>query len=195
MKLIEILKEEKNLESLISDSKGQQPAGVMQLFVPNPKHKKQQLKNRARPDRGENKPNDSVLWTSSAIKNNNKWSSEWVEWCESEMPQWLGKTGFLYQVSSDIVSLQLNNDKDVVNIWNIFCDEKDKLDFKVYRKDIQNYVKLVREFPWDKIAKHFDCVYCKEKPQLDNHFMYGWDCESTVFLNSNKVKLIKEIKL
>ena len=193
MKLFEILQEDnEELNSLISFSTGLKPANTLQLFVP--KNKTTKLKSKAVPGKGGNKPNDSVLWTSSVIKNGG-WTSEWVEWCKSEMPEWLSDEGFIYQVSSNIVSLQLNNDKDVVNVWNAFCEQKDKLDYKTYVKDVKNYIKILKEFPWDKIAKYFDCVYCKEKPLLNNHFMYGWDCESTVFLNSNKIKLFKTIKL
>ena len=198
MKLQEILIEEKTkeIQSLINSSKGKMPGGTVQLFALNPKNKNErELKKQANPDKGENKPNDFICWTSTAEPVGKKFTSAWVEWCKAEQPNWIGKNGSLYGISLDIISLELNNDRDVLNVWNAYCEPDKKFDIKTYRKDIQNYIKLVRDFPWDKIAKDFDCVYCKERPSLDNHFMYGWDIESSVFFKSDKLKFLKNVEI
>jgi hypothetical protein len=181
------------LKQLINSSTGNLPAKTIQLMVPQKPIKGEPvLKNKIIPPVGSFKPADAVLWTSTSKQlPNGKWTSGWVEWCKSEMPQWLTSVGYCYEISSNIISLELKNDKDAVNVYNLFCEsDKDKL---TTNDGFKNFLHLTKHFPWNKVAENFDCVYHPRKTHTT--FMSTWDCESTVFFNSSKMKYLKAVKI
>lgn len=186
------------LQQLIKTSTGKMPANTIQLMVPQKPIKGEPvLKQNAIPPVGAFKPTDAVIWTSTGkqlhkgILSKEKWTSDWVEWCKSEMPEWLTDVGYCYEISSNIISLELKNDKDAVKVYNIFCEsDKDKL---TSNDGFKNFLHLMKHFPWNKVAENFDCVYHPGKTHTT--FMSSWDCESTVFFNSSKMKYLKAVKI
>jgi hypothetical protein len=132
-----------------------------QLYVPRPKS----LEEAAI------KP-DAKVWTSSAIKTKNGYTSNWVKWCANNMPRFLSEKGTLYQVSPGAKILVIKNDADAKRIAK-----------KYNGKDAN----IFRDFPWDKIAQDYDAVHHDPRGmnRFKNMFMSTWDVESTAWFNTN----------
>jgi hypothetical protein len=127
-----------------------------------------------------NKP-EGGLWTST-FKPNAKWCSDWLEWCASEMPEWLPE-------SEDCC-------------WVLFPSKSARI---VEIDDIDDYINLLKMFgrynkvvgkwmiDWEKLAKYYDALHLTERglatvgslnfellyPELKG--FHEWDVESTVW--------------
>lgn len=159
---------------------GPKLAGSLQLYVPRPKNVNEILK----PTSGFMY---SVIWTSTAEKKSNGYTSDWVEWCKSEMPQWLSDEGIIYKVGSDARVLSMNTDKDAFMIAKHYGVEppKNPLDWIIWS----------RKFPWDDIEDHFDGVHHVPSSRMSNILMNSWDVESTAWFNTNHLQNLGEVKI
>ena len=143
-----------------------------QLYAPHPKNLDESMKPR------------NALWTSTASGNNNGYTSAWVQWAESEMPEWIGQTGFLYDVSPNARILSINSDRDALTVA------------KKYGLNTTNVMDLVMYMPWNKIAKDYDAIHHVPSNRGADLFMHAWDVESTawfntkVLLNKRKVPIV-----
>jgi hypothetical protein len=143
-----------------------------QLYAPHPKNLDESMKPR------------NALWTSTASGNNNGYTSAWVQWAESEMPQWIGQTGFLYDVSPTARILSINSDQDALTVA------------KKYGLNTTNVMDLFMYMPWNKIAKDYDAIHHVPSNRGADLFMHAWDVESTawfntkVLLNKRKVPIV-----
>jgi hypothetical protein len=61
----------------------------------------------------------------------------------------------------------------------------------------------VKRWPnWERLARHFDAVHLTEKGQWDTRLppsgdnLYGWDCESTLWLrlHRNTLRFVKKVR-
>ncbi len=68
--------------------------------------------------KGTNKPFGG-LWTSTAIEEGNKWTSEWNNWMVYEMPHWMHPQGILLAPKTDNI-FHINNDKDAERLYEEF---------------------------------------------------------------------------
>jgi hypothetical protein len=140
---------------------------------------------------GRNKPTGSFLWTSTAYKMGDKWSSDWNKWIISNQPDWSNKVGYLYKVKPGALILRLNSDYDVEEVYDVFRgmgriqDTDDK-----YKYGQMNGMQ--RDFPWQEISKHFDAV-THQSPYSRGEFLYGWDVESTVWFDPGFLHLVGEV--
>jgi hypothetical protein len=132
-----------------------------QLYAPHPKNLDESMKPR------------NALWTSTASGNNNGYTSAWVQWAESEMPQWIGQTGFLYDVSPSARILTINSDQDALIVA------------KKYGLNTTNVMDLFMYMPWNKIAKDYDAIHHVPSNRGADLFMHVWDVESTAWFNTN----------
>jgi hypothetical protein len=145
------------------------------------------LKGRATPPPGNNKPL-AHLWTSTAWKTkNNEWFSDWAKWTLSEQPKWHSDVGYLYKVKPGALILELDTNRDAEDIINAFANLG-----RVKGDDYYDDWKMRSVFPWDEIAKHFDAVH-HSRPWYRDGFMYGWDVESTAWLNTDFLQLVGEV--
>ena len=106
-----------------------------QLYTPHPKNLDESMKPK------------SALWTSTASGDNNGYTSAWVEWAKSEMPQWIGHSGFLYDVSPSARILTINSDRDAMRVAN------------KYGMNTTDIMDLFMYMPWKKIAKDYDAIH------------------------------------
>jgi hypothetical protein len=132
-----------------------------QLYAPHPKNLDESMKPR------------NALWTSTASGDNNGYTSAWVQWAESEMPQWIGRSGFLYDVSPSARILTINSDQDALIVA------------KKYGLNTTNVMDLFMYMPWDKIAKDYDAIHHVPSDRGADLFMHAWDVESTAWFNTN----------
>ena len=142
-----------------------------QLYVPRPQKVSESMKP------------DAKLWTSTAQKIGESYTSAWVEWCKHEMPDWVTNTGILYEVMPGAKILELNTDKDVLNIASQYgIKARDSMD-------------LFMKMRWDMLAKDYDAIHHTPKSRFDNMFMMSWDVESTAWFNTSKLKQIGKVKI
>jgi hypothetical protein len=130
-----------------------------QLYTPHPKNLDESMKPKA------------ALWTSTASGGNNGYSSAWVEWAKSEMPQWVGHSGFLYDVSPGARILTINSDRDAMRVAN------------KYGMNTTDIMDLFMYMPWKKIAKDYDAIHHVPANRGADIFMHSWDVESTAWFN------------
>jgi hypothetical protein len=131
-----------------------------QLYTPRPKNLDESMKP------------DSALWTSTASGSNNGYTSAWVEWAKSEMPQWVGHSGFLYDVSPNARILTINSDRDAMRVAN------------KYGMNTTDIMDLFMYMPWKKIAKDYDAIHHVPSNRGADLFMHSWDVESTAWFNT-----------
>ena len=147
---------------------------------------------------GNNKPT-GAFWTSTAKRlDNNTYTSDWVRWVYSNQPDWMSPTGYLYKVGSQVKALELSGDHDAEEIYRTF-NSLDRGNNAYYTHDEGGYndrdYKLKKDFPWQEVAKHFDCVTHRGYSSDHYGFTYGWDCESTGWFNTRSLTLVGEVKI
>lgn len=53
-------------------------------------------------------------------------------------------------------------------------------------------------FPWEEVRKHFDAVHVEDGFRnygFEIPFTYGYDCESTAFLDKSVLELVGKVKI
>ena len=105
----------------------------------------------------------------------------WVEWCRSEIPEWLQGIRFCYQVDIDTTKiLQLKNAEEIDDFTRQF--------------GIEVIPGLTRHIgiDWHKVAKQFSGIeiipYCWER-RLEHAWYYGWDIASGCCWGIDAIKL------
>jgi hypothetical protein len=146
------------------------------------------LLGRAPSPPGDNKPH-ATFWTSTAKKlENGSYTSSWVNWVSNNQPEWMSDTGYLYRVKPNSIVLRLDSDYDAENLVGAFKNLG-----RVTEVDPSDIAVMYKIFPWDQLAKHFDGVH--HYPYGRNEFLYGWDVESTAWLNTDVLELIGEVPI
>lgn len=140
---------------------------------------------------GNNKP-QADLWTSTAQKEGDGWTSEWAEWISTEQPDWMSDRGYLYRVRPGALILSLNHDRDAKDIFHAF-QQLGRVGEppESYRNDRELIMRS--KFPWDQIARHFDAV--THSAWSREGFMYGWDVESTAWFDTSFLELVGEVSV
>lgn len=130
----------------------------------------------------------SVIWTSTAEKQGDGYTSEWVEWCKSEMPEWLNDKGILYKVNSNAKILSMNTDKDAFKIAKHYGIE--------LPNDHTDILMMIKKFPWDDIKDDYDGIHHNPTgSRLANMLMSSWDVESTAWFNTNHLQNLGEVSV
>jgi hypothetical protein len=134
------------------------------------------------------KPRASI-WTSTAIPmGENTYTSQWAEWCQENMAQWLAPTGQLYQVQPGARVLNIGSDAEARKIA------------KLLNHELQGY-SIIDSYPWDKIGQLVDGIRYPARlrgslnSRLDNILMSMWDVESTAWFNRDHLRLIGEVNV
>lgn len=191
---------ELNLLKKKSQVQGQALAGSYQLFIPRGRTQGSDKSTpilkpgKATSPPGRNKP-QADLWTSTATKIGDKWTSAWAEWTHENMPDWYSDYGFLYRVKPGALILPLNNDRDARRIFKTFetlgrvnrPEGLDKLGYRQFGADMAMYT----SFPWDHVVKHFDAT--THQGHGSGTFVYGWDVESTAWFDTGFLQLIGKV--
>jgi hypothetical protein len=134
------------------------------------------------------KPRASI-WTSTAIPmGENTYTSQWAEWCQENMAQWLAPTGQLYQVQSGARVLNISSDAAARKIARILGHE------------LQGY-SIIDDYPWAKLGQLVDGIRYPARlsgtwgSSQSNILMSIWDVESTAWFNKTKLQLIGEVNI
>jgi hypothetical protein len=134
-----------------------------QLYVPRP----------VKTNEASLKP-DAALWTSTAIKVKNGYTSDWVDWCYGEMPEWVSDEGTLMDVRPGARILVINTDSDAMMIA------------RKYGVQIKDPAELFTKMPWQLLEKDYDAIHHNPEgmERWNNTFMSKWDVESTAWFNT-----------
>lgn len=131
------------------------------------------------------KPN-AELWTSTAeFRGNNSYTSAWAEWCYYNMPEWLAKTGVLYEIQPGARILNIGSDAAAKKIAAILGHQF-----------TQGKYEILSSYPWNQLAQHFDAIRYPARlkntyrSRSSNILMSLWDVESTAWFNTDKLKLL-----
>jgi hypothetical protein len=134
------------------------------------------------------KPRASI-WTSTAIPmGENTYTSQWAEWCQENMAQWLAPTGQLYQVQSGARVLNIGSDAEARKIARILGHE------------LQGY-SIIDDYPWEKLGQLVDGIRYPARlggtwgSSQSNILMSMWDVESTAWFNRDHLRLIGEVNI
>lgn len=111
------------------------------------------------------------VWTSTAIKTADGITSEWVRWCDAEMPDWIGDTGFLLDVAPAAKILTIRSDRDAVAVA------------QQYGAQFKNSIELMTKMPWAEIGRDYDAVHYTAENNWQDTIMRAWDVESTAWFN------------
>lgn len=130
-----------------------------------------------------NKPS-LAIWTSSLIREN---ESAWTRWCSCEMPEWIENVRkYILIPKQDLRILEISCEEDLAGLPKtnpVFSIGMMVLDFEKIHDLGFSGIHLTEE---GAVALHFG----SRKYDLDFN---SWDMESTVWLESNCFKSVKEL--
>lgn len=131
------------------------------------------------------------LW-SSTYTPNQKYPSEWVEWCniESFNLERL-KLGLTFEFKKNVKIFKIDNGNDLTIL------EKKFGHFAI--DEPLNFFKI-KSLNFEEACKYFDVIYLTSTGQIKTRYLqpvnlYGWDCESCFILNFDAIDLesVKQI--
>lgn len=125
----------------------------------------------------------AAKWTSTAIVTDDGYTSDWVEWCKYNMPQWLSKQGLLYDAKPGYKMLVINTDQDAMKVA------------RKYGVEVESAFDLYRSMPWDLISNDYDCIHHTPTNRGGNIYMNFWDAESTAWFNDNFLTNPQPVKI
>lgn len=129
----------------------------------------------------------SAVWTSTAEKQGDGYTSDWVAWLKTEMPQWLNDKGVLYRVKPGARILSMNTDRDAFGIAQHYGVPPPA--------SPRAWLTWVGNFPWDALKNDFDAVHHVPSSRMSNILMNSWDAESTAWFNTRPLEKLGEVQV
>ena len=118
----------------------------------------------------------AARWTSTARQTDRGWTSDWVEWCVGNQPDWINKEGILYDVAPTARILSINTDRDAILVAKHYG-------VTITNDGIGQFLDLIQRMPWDRIGEDWDAVHHQPRDRWKNIYMSTWDVESTAWIN------------
>lgn len=108
--------------------------------------------------------------------------SEWIDWCRSEMPDWVGKYIYGVDVGKSNV-LQITTNLELMQFNRKYESRVSDTGYKLYEGESIDWQKVVSEYDGIEINPY--------QNEARNQYMwyYGWDIASGCVWNLSKVKL------
>lgn len=136
---------------------------------------------------GNNKPVSGGLWTSSLTDSG---KSSWLEFAESE-------DFYSDDDSLKVYSVEFSNEARLLTIDSEDDYKQALKKYGVATDNVKHPLAIISKAPhildFEKIKKDYDALSLTQKGLHNNYFsFYGWDCESTVWLNINHIDEITE---
>jgi hypothetical protein len=148
---------------------------------------------RESPVKGNNKPS-GAFWTSSARKKSNgEYTSEWYEHVKVNFREWQTDYGYLFAVKPGAMVLNTGYLEQYYDWAETHGRAEEN---KEYFKSYGRSTAMRGNFPWKELAKHFDGVHHSGYSRHDSDdFTYGWDVESTAWLNTSVLEYKGAVRL
>jgi len=138
------------------------------------------------------------FWTSTYLPND-KFASDWVNWCFREMPEWIeDEEATLIDISPKARIYVIDNCEDLMNLLGDYPFKHPYI-----TKITQTHFAYM---DWEKISENYDGVHLTRKGEYATKITRTrgpclvWDCESTLWFRNvfTKIKpyegkLVKEI--
>lgn len=108
--------------------------------------------------------------------------SEWIDWCRSEMPDWVGKYIYGVDVGKSNV-LQITTNLELIQFSREY---ESKASDTGYRREAGESI------DWQKVASKYDGIEINPyqyEARYELMWYYGWDIASGCVWNLSKVKL------
>jgi hypothetical protein len=108
--------------------------------------------------------------------------SEWIDWCRSEMPDWVGKYIYGVDVGKSNV-LQITTNLELIQFSREY---ESKVSDTGYRREAGESI------DWQKVASKYDGIEINPyqyEARYELMWYYGWDIASGCVWNLSKVKL------
>jgi hypothetical protein len=137
---------------------------------------------------GDNKPG-TAFWTSTAIKTEGGYTSDWYNFVKRTFPTWQTDYGYLFEVTGSPAIFELDY-ADEFFWWARNHGHVEEPDG--YFKDNPDSFMRVK-FPWHILSRHFDGV--SHNGYNRDGFSYGWDVESIAWFNTKYLKYAGAVKL
>lgn len=135
------------------------------------------------------KPRTGGIWTSSWDETN---GTDWLRWCQSESfsgPSW---DMWLLEPDPDAVVVQISEFADLAELIRKYPHPKNGWEKAKWGK-VMSSVSLNEGLDFEKLAEDFHGVNLTQNGQwatrYSNPGLYGWDCESTLWLRWNFVSI------
>lgn len=119
------------------------------------------------------------LW-SCKYTPNSKHRSAWEEYCSNNQINWKNFSKYvLFKLKKDARILLINDTKDFGMVAEVFQNK------------FEGWLSMPLGLDYHQISKYFDGIYLTKDGQMKNFFnLYGWDVESLVLFNLNKIILV-----
>jgi len=136
---------------------------------------------------GFNKPFGG-LWTSTAVKDGDKWTSDWNSWMVHEMPHWMSPQGILLKPKTSNI-FHVNTKEDAEQLYKEFPAEKPA--------EWSHATKVV---DFEAALQKYDAIHFGDPAgKYSNAYDFGydgmWDAESTVFRDASVVSPIEVVSV
>ena len=151
----------------------------------------------AHPKPGGTKPYNA-FWTSSLKKEFTEngvtyYGSDWIDYVCGNMSNSYNNVGHVYRISPSARILTIRDTDDAKRIYQIYRNLGVNLNPQA-EYDSEHYG-LSKDFPWDEIRKHWDAIH--HYPGFSDRygFMYGYDCESTAWFNTDVLDYVGKVRI
>jgi hypothetical protein len=135
------------------------------------------------------KPEAGGMWTApvtDACYTGEIVSTAWLDWCRSEMPEWLTRYNLFQEIvpQEDFRGLRIDTLADMRAVAEAYPGPRDARMASYLRWGVLD---------WEHMAADgFDAVYLTDDgqwetrmPEDSNYSLYGWDCASVLWLRPN----------
>lgn len=146
------------------------------------------------------KPGRTGMWTSSYTPDNSEGICDWLRWCKGEsfhVEAW--RSAYVYEITRPLRIIEIDSLADLLALNDAF-GLPSEVSVTLNARDSSH---PISRYPnWQLLAKHFDAVHLTEEGQWATRLshpdeLYGWDCESTLWLRLHRrtLRLAKKIHL
>ena len=116
------------------------------------------------------KPETGGLWTSTCTPE----GGDWIRWCQGKSPDWIKGIAHLFTIKPTVRIYTINSLDDLKACP---CQKTDTRTI---------YGRFETRIDFEKMAEFYDGIHLTEegqwKTRMSEPNLYGWDCESTLWL-------------
>ena len=123
--------------------------------------------------------------------------SEWIDWCQSEMPEWIGDKYYRIEVTDKV--LKIDTEPKFMDFMKEFAEMEPP--YKFATMDHPMFINSLRRdtmINWEKVAQQYSGIEIapyRYDLRLEHMWYYGWDVASGCIWDKSGIKSLKRIIL